>query len=94
MSANINADTIIIKSEDMLDTAIDDVAVLLSINTGKYVELNKFGLAIWELLDGKRSISMVAENLTQKYDVKQAECETDVIEFATNLIDDNLVHIG
>jgi hypothetical protein len=43
-------------------------AVLLNLDSGAYHELNPIGAAIWDLLDGHRSASQIADELRAQVD--------------------------
>lgn len=83
--ADIHADDIMAHAEDVLHTVSGDLAVLMSTNTGKFVELNVVGRTIWELTDGSRSVRMIADALQDKYDVSESDCISQICEFYAGL---------
>lgn len=53
--------------------------------------LNEVGTMIWELIDGKRSVSQIAEEICVSYDVTPEEAKKDTIDFVTTLMKAGLV---
>jgi hypothetical protein len=46
---------------------------------------------VWELVDGKRTVSEIAEEICKKYDVEREVAERDALEFLKTLQDKELV---
>jgi pyrroloquinoline quinone biosynthesis protein D len=67
------------------ETTIDDEVVLMNIDTGNFHALKSTGLAIWKLIDGKRSNDMIIAELMQRYTVEKSTCEAEFSQFATQL---------
>ena len=47
--------------------------------------LNEVGTLIWELIDGKNSISRIVEVISNTYEVKLEEAEGDTLHFINSL---------
>ena len=47
--------------------------------------LNELGSTIWELIDGKKSVSKIVEAVHNTYEVKLEEAEKDTLEFINSL---------
>jgi len=47
--------------------------------------LNEVGTLIWELIDGKNSVSRIAEVISNTYEVKLEEAERDALQFINSL---------
>jgi hypothetical protein len=59
--------------------------VLLHLDSAQYHGVNDTGLAIWELLDGERTVADVVAALSGRFDEPPKELEGDVVEFLTGL---------
>lgn len=59
----------------------DEGGVLLHLETAQYHGVNETGLAIWELLDGERTVADVVANLRASLDEAPDALEGDVVEF-------------
>jgi hypothetical protein len=78
-------------ADDVLMSDSGDMKVLMSMETGQFVELNGTGRAIWELTDGNRSLAQIAAALQDSYDVEPDECASEVQAFFAGLLTENLV---
>ena len=78
-------------TEDVLMSDSGDMKVLMSMETGQFVELNHTGRTIWELTDGDRTLANIAKELERKYAVSPEECESEVRDFFGRLQAENLV---
>lgn len=78
-------------ADDVLMSDAGDMKVLLSMDTGRFVELNETGRAIWELTDGERSVAEMIEALQGRYAIGDAACEREIIEFLSGLSAEKLV---
>jgi hypothetical protein len=65
--------------------------VLLNPKSGEYYTLEAVGTRVWELCDGKRTISEMAAIIAQEYDASQDVIESDVLELVEDLIHEELV---
>ena len=83
--------TILVKKQELLETAIDDETVLLSIFNEKYYGMNAIASRIWSLLDSNISIQTIIAILHCEFEVSTIECENDVMEFLENLIKEGLI---
>jgi hypothetical protein len=59
--------------------------VLLHLESGQYHGVNRTGLAIWELLDGERTVAEVIAAFRSRLDETQAPRDQDVTEFLRGL---------
>jgi hypothetical protein len=63
----------------------DEGGVLLDLDSGRYHGVNSTGLAIWELLDGVRTVADVVVELRTRLAEPPPELEDDVTEFLSGL---------
>lgn len=91
MTDKLAPDSVFAPGDDVLMTESGGVTVLMSMDSGQFVELNDSGSAIWELTDGKRDLAAVAEALCERFDVSVEDCRLDVGEFYDRLRDEKLV---
>ena len=59
--------------------------VLLHLESGEYHGVNATGLAIWDLLDGERTVAEVAAELRGRAEDPPGDLEQDVAEFLGGL---------
>jgi hypothetical protein len=53
--------------------------------------LNELGAMIWQLINGQTTTRELAEAVRNKYDVRAAEAEKDVVDFLQSLEDAGLI---
>ena len=56
--------------------------------------LNEVGSAIWELIDGKKSVSEIAEAVCNTYEVTPRSAFKDTLEFLNTLKEAGLLRIS
>jgi hypothetical protein len=67
--------------------------VLLHLDSGAYHRFNPIGLAIWDLLEGDRLVSDLAEDLRGRVQDPPASLDDDVLAFCSAAVERDLVQI-
>ena len=91
MAVNLTTDSVLAPSDDVVSRTIDGELVIVPIDAGvgdadDLFTLNDTGAAVWELLDGERTLADVIDEVGRRFDVPRAEVEADVVEFAADLV--------
>jgi len=79
-------------SEDVVAREIEGELVIVPLTSGigdmedELYTLNDSGKAIWDRLDGKRSLSNILDELITEYDIERNELEEDVIGLVNELV--------
>ncbi len=81
----ISKDSIIKKTDEIVESAIDGETVMMSIENGEYYGLDSVGSHIWELIQSPIKVSELVDTLLKKYNVDHNTCESDVMEFLNEL---------
>jgi hypothetical protein len=68
-------------------------AVLLHLDTGAYHGLNRVGLIVWDLIDGKRAVADLVTGVRERIPAAPASVDEDVAAFVKGVIDRGLVEI-
>lgn len=89
----MNDNTVIVKSEKVLTTEIDDELGLMNIDKGLYFTLNHTGKRIWELIETDISIKDLTKKLIEEYTIGYEECIKEVSELLDIMKNNNLVDI-
>ena len=89
----LDLNTVVVQTEQILTSAIDDETVLANIKTGKYYGFDALSSHIWQLLSQARPLSDVCEQLLTEYEVDQETCQGEVLAFVQKLVDTQLVQI-
>jgi hypothetical protein len=91
VNTTITLDSVCVRSEDVVSRDIMGELIIVPLASGvgdmedEIYTLNETGRAIWERLDGKRSLSEIAVALTAEYDVSPGESAQDVLGIVTEL---------
>ena len=74
------------KTTDLICRTLDDGTVIINPEHGDVRVVNNVGARVWELIDGHRSISQIAKEITLDYEVSFDDASRD-------LQDLSLIHI-
>jgi hypothetical protein len=91
-SARISPNTVCSPSSDVVAREIEGDLVIVPLVAGigdaddELYTLNETGRAIWQELDGQRTLAEVAGALMERFEAPQPELEADVLGFAAELV--------
>jgi hypothetical protein len=92
MDDKIDLNGIYAKSSDIVSREIEGELILVPLVEGigdleeELFTLNTTGRAIWEGLDGNKTVQSIIEDLLQVYEVTKEELEEDVTGLMTELL--------
>ncbi len=66
---------------------MDGQALVILADTGEVNVFNPVGTRIWELIDGRHSVTQIIEAITSEYEITEAEASKDVQGFVQELLD-------
>ena len=69
-----------IQNKKIHTTEFEDSLMMMSIEAGKYFELNPVSRRIWELLAEPHTQDEIIAKLLEEFEVSEEECRTDVTE--------------
>jgi len=81
------------RSDGIVWRAIGGEIVIMTADGRKIHTLNNVGSAIWELSDGTRTIGEIMSLICERFDVSSEVAQADVLEFAEQLVDKNVLQI-
>ena len=70
---------------------VGDETVLLDLESGMYFGLEGVGKRIWESVADDNSLGEIAAIIAGEFEVEETQALTDLIAFATNLLERGLV---
>jgi hypothetical protein len=85
-------DAICSPSEDVVAREIEGEVIIVPLVAGigdaddELYTLNPAGQAIWQQLDGTRTLGAVADALAKEYETPRAELEADVLGFCSEMV--------
>lgn len=88
MAAEVTLDTICAPSDDVVAREIEGEIIIVPLVAGigdaddELYTLNETGQAIWQQLDGERTLGDVVSALVAAFDAPRANIEADVLGFA------------
>ena len=82
----MNLDTHLTVPPQVMSRLVGDETVLLDLASGIYFGLDGVGQKIWEAVTEGRSLGEAATAIVNDYEVDETQAQTDVIEFAKDLV--------
>lgn len=73
------------RADGLLAAGVGDELLMMSVELGKYFNLNPVGTRIWELLESPRTVDDLVEALTGEYDVSADTARSEVERFLSAL---------
>ncbi len=93
LRVSVTLDTVVSRAgETLYARAGTDEAVMMSVAAGRYYGLNAVALRIWELLERPMTIAGLCALLCEEFEVDAQTCETEVLKFVNELVDNGIVH--
>ncbi len=89
----LNAAAVIAQGEGQVSTVVDGKAVLMSVDNGKYYNLDDIGTQIWALIETPTTVGAVCDQLTDEFEVERATCEADVLDLLKKLLENDLIRV-
>lgn len=80
-----------VPSPDVICRLTDDGAVLVLPEAGDLRVLNAVGAAIWQMLDGQRTVGELEAELAHRYKIPAAQAQIDLKKFLGDLEGRSLV---
>lgn len=72
-------------ADNLSETAIDDEIVVMNLENGNFYSLTGTGRAIWQLIDGSRTLDAIIAALAEEYSTSAAEIAAEVEAFVSDL---------
>ncbi len=89
----IGPETVLARSDEVLEAEIDGEKVMMSIEKGEYYGLDATGSEIWQLFEQPRSVAEICGEMVARYQVEPEECERDVVAFLGDLVSDGTLRL-
>lgn len=85
---------IVVRTAAQVSADVDGEAVILSIDNGRYYNMNAVGTRIWEAVEQPISVAALIDLLMREFEVERQDCEAEVLAFLGELHADRLVQIS
>jgi hypothetical protein len=94
MKNKLDLETRLSVPQQVMSRLVEDETVLLDIASGTYFGLDGVGKRIWENVADGLSLGDIATVITAEFEVDDSQAQSDVIDFATELVDRGLLDIA
>ena len=100
MSPSLAPDTRVRPSAEIVARLIEGQLLIIPLVSGvgdledELYTLNEAGMAIWEKLDGSRTIADVAREMSREFDVAEEIARLDVIKLVEELLGRKILVVG
>ncbi len=94
-----NLESVLRPSEDVVARLIEGELILVPLVAGvgdlndELYALNEAAQAVWNRLDGVKTLGQVAAELAREFDASAGEIETDVVGLATELLQRGMLSV-
>jgi Coenzyme PQQ synthesis protein D (PqqD) len=89
----IELSTVVVQSKDQVSCSLSDEVALLNLKSTLYFGLDEVGACIWQALSEPRPAVELCKAVLDRFEVDEAHCQADVLEFLTELKDAGLIEI-
>ncbi len=86
--------TALTQASDIHVSLVDDVAIILNLDSAEYHTLNPVGQFIWKLLTPENTLSTIQSAMCTKYGVPEATAREDLFDLVTQLRRAGLVQLA
>lgn len=89
----IKGDTLLKKSNDLIEANLGESLALMSIESGKYFGMNQVAKYIWKEMDEEISFDDLISRLINLFDIDSETCASNCREFLNQLYQKNMVNL-
>lgn len=90
---SIERDSRVVRSREILESAVDGEVIALDIAQGECYGFNPVASSIWHLLESETSVAEICDKLCKDFDVERDVCEADVTRLVVELRSAGLVDV-
>jgi hypothetical protein len=97
MKTQVNLDYAYVLSDDIVARKIEGELIIVPLGSGigdmedELFTLNETGRAVWEKLDGQKSLKDIAKELIVEFEAPEGEIEKDVVGLVQELLKRKMV---
>ena len=75
------------KEDQMIISELEDDLIMMDLENGAYLSLNKTARIIWEKLDSPVKVSEIVTYLSKRFDVDEDQCFSETVSFLQRIND-------
>lgn len=88
---NMGKNRAVKRNDELIVASIDGELVMLSVEKGQYFGIEGVGTRIWELLESPKTEDSIIESIIEEFEVDEATCRRDVVEFLDRMLEMELI---
>lgn len=81
------------KDEGLMTTTLGDELVIMHIQIGNYIGLNKIGALIWDMMGHPIRVSSIVAVLMESFDVSENDCYLDTLNYLQQMFAQDIAEI-
>jgi len=89
----IQLSSIVFASSDLLSTELDGELVMMDLESGQYISLDRIGAEIWRGLAQPRKVAELCQSLGERYEAPAEEIERDVLALLVRMEENKLIRV-
>ena len=88
----ITADTLVQRVDrELLTSELGDELVMMDVEKGNYISLNKMGRIIWDYLEEPITTQNLIAKLMERYNVDKDVCSHDTLEYLKEMYEKEII---
>ena len=97
MKLQLKLDSVYVPSQDIVSREIEGELIIVPLVSGigdmenELYTLNQTGKAVWEKLDGRKSLKDIAKELNEEFEASEGEIQKDVVGLVQELFKRKMV---
>lgn len=93
LKTNITESSIVVRTNNIVSSQLDNEIVMMSIENNEYYGLNKTASEIWQIIEKPVLIKDICTRLINKFDVSYDDCYEAIIQHIELLMTKKLVEV-
>jgi hypothetical protein len=89
----IGLNSVVTRNDDIVAGVVDTDLIMMSIESGKYYQLNISAGRIWDILEQPRTVAELCNMLSKDFKVTSEGCQKDVLLFLEDLASRKIVTV-
>lgn len=90
----LDLNTVVERNRELIASEVDGEILMVSLEGGKYYNLNYTGSRIWKLLQQPCKVSELINMLQEEYEVPEDICRQDVLQLLAEMEGEKLVSLS
>jgi hypothetical protein len=90
----LNLNKVVKINQELIASEVDGEILMVSLEDGKYYNLNYTGSRIWKLLQQPCKVSELIHMLQEEYEVAEEVCRQDVLQLLAEMEREKLVRLS